>query len=575
MTWLSRCGLMALMSVAAYCAAPAYRARGDEIQYPGQDYAKLDTFEALNIEEADKLFIKRDYTGAYAAYKAYSFEFTKSKALPYVLLRMARCLHLLGKRNEAIRHYQDVVDYFPDAVRYAAAALFHQGECHGQNGETDKQIAVWARMVKDEGYATQPNSGSALAFLAQAMEKLGKFEEAVGYNWRTAVNFQQSNPQAATVARHAVQYHYVVRRPNHEKMKAFYIAANGFGGGNWANVDDPQEDARYWSSILAVVENAQENREEAARYWGAAMGDRFADNDSLRKQWFDVMQIHEKDRAKWTARMEKQFAAKPVSVARVLQWCEYYGVDPKLRAEFFARNGAALAGGLKLAEKLGVMERLRQLRMDEEAKALIRATSLQGLSDEEIRSLVFFAANYQGEEEVVRNLSRIKDPTFAAKCRFDYYSRHLGNNRQLAEKALVEVPVLKKDPKYAGPGLSWSEGELLRWLGRFEEAIKAYQAANRQPDSTWMVAECQVALKQYGEAIKNVQGLEMVGGAVAAQACLKVADIYRVSGDKAREIEQLRLVLRRYPKSGESSAAHQRLEAYGVKLVGGEAKAEE
>jgi TolA-binding protein len=111
-------------------------------------------------------------------------------------------------------------------------------------------------------------------------------------------------------------------------------------------------------------------------------------------------------------------------------------------------------------------------------------------------------------------------------------------------------------------------------LGRIEEAIKAYQAANRQPDTTWVVTDCLVALKRYPEAIKNVQGLESVGGAVAAQVCLKVADILRISGDKAKEIEQLRLVLRRYPKSGESSAAHQRLESYGVKIIGGEAKAE-
>jgi len=54
-----------------------------------------------------------------------------------------------------------------------------------------------------------------------------------------------------------------------------------------------------------------------------------------------------------------------------------------------------------------------------------------------------------------------------------------------------------------------------------------------------------------------------------------VADIYRISGDKGKEVDQLRVVLRRYPKSGESSVAHERLEGYGVKLVGGEAEAEE
>ena len=54
-----------------------------------------------------------------------------------------------------------------------------------------------------------------------------------------------------------------------------------------------------------------------------------------------------------------------------------------------------------------------------------------------------------------------------------------------------------------------------------------------------------------------------------------MADIYRISGDKGKEVTQLRLVLVRYPKSGQSSEAHNRLESYGVALTGGEAEAED
>ena len=145
-----------LCPMSAWCQDVA----GQEILYPGDAFAKLDTFEGLNLEDADKLYGKGDFKGAYAAYKAYSFEFPKSKAMPYVLLRMGRCLHKLDKRNAAVTAYQDVVDYFPDDVRYAAAALYHIGECHGQNGDEAKRTAVWARMVKDDGYVTQPNSAA-------------------------------------------------------------------------------------------------------------------------------------------------------------------------------------------------------------------------------------------------------------------------------------------------------------------------------------------------------------------------------------------------------------------------------
>jgi predicted GTPase len=82
-------------------------------------------------------------------------------------------------------------------------------------------------------------------------------------------------------------------------------------------------------------------------------------------------------------------------------------------------------------------------------------------------------------------------------------------------------------------------------------------------------------MKQYPKAIKTVKDLEALGGSVASRASLKAADIYKISGDKGKEVAQLRNVLRNYPKSGESSEAHNRLEAYGVALVGGEAKADE
>lgn len=550
---------------------------GQEISYPGEAFAKLDTFEGLNLEDADKLYIKKDYKGAYAAYKAYSFEFAKSKSLPYVLLRMGRCLHQLDKRNEAIKAYQDVVDYFPDDVLYAAAALYYIGECHGQNGDDNKKLAVWARLVKDDDYLGQPNSGTALAYLGTAMEKLGKFEEATEYRWRTAVAFLQTNPEAAQVARRAVIAHYVTRNPNHEKLKEFYVAASGFDG-QGRKTDAPQDDPRYWHIVLHTaleMEGKTEDKQSVCSYWSAKMGDRFEDDDTLRKRWFDVQLVQEKDTAAWAKRMEKQFAQKPATIGRVMQWCEYYSREPKRRSAFFAQQSKAVTANLKFTEKMSLMDQLRRLNMDEEVQSMIRMFSLQGLSDEEIRTYAFFVASYQGEEEVLRLLARMKDSMNATKARFDYYFARTHRNRPFQEKALAEIPALKKEPKYAGPDLLWTEAELLQGLGRYEEAIKAYQSANRQPGSTWGVTDCLVALKRYPEAIRNVQGLESVGGAVAAQACFRVADIYRVSGDKGKEVDQLRLVLRRYPKSPESSPAHQRLEGYGVKIIGGEAKAEE
>lgn len=549
---------------------------GQEITLPADDYKMLDTFEALNLEDADKLYNKKDYKGAFAAYRAYSFEFPKSQATPYVLLRMGRCLHLLEKRNAAIKAYQDVVDYFPDSVRYAAAALFHIGQCHGQNGDDGKQTAVWARMVKDNDYVTQPNSGTALTHLGKAMEKLGKHEEATEYHWRTAVNFLKSNPKAAADARNAVRFHYTVRRPNHEKLSQFYIEASDYDG-RGRNKDNANEDPLYWSTVLSTVlrEAKGEQLQQAAAYWTSKLGTRFPQDDDLRKLWIDAQYAHEKDRKLWQDRLKQLYDAKPASIGRVMQWCRYYSPLPKVRSEFFAKEASPLLNGLDPDQRLKLLNDLRGQRMDDEIRVVMRGFDTRGLEDEAIARFVNFAANYETEDVILRHINRIKDPLFATKTRFDYYQRRSNRNKPFMEKALAEIPELKKSPKYAGQRLSWVEGELLQGLGRYEEAIKAYRSSNRQPDSTWAVAECLKRMKQYPEAIKSLREIESVGGKTASRASLEIAKVHRSAGDKAREVDQLRVVLRRYPKSSESSEAHRTLENYGVALVGGESEAQD
>tara|TARA_B110000908_G_scaffold117283_1_gene137444 strand:- start:142 stop:1881 length:1740 start_codon:yes stop_codon:yes gene_type:complete len=570
--------LLLVLQASAINVASAMRA-GDEIIYPPKEFAKLDTFEGLNLEDADKLYKKKDYKGAYAAYKAYSFEFVKSKALPYVLLRMGRCLHMIDKRHAAIKAYQDVVDYFPDDVSYAAGALFYIGQCHQQNGDTAKQNAVWARMVKDDDYVAQPNSGTALAYLGGAMAKLGKFEEAAEYHWRTAVAFSKTNHQAAALARSAVINHFVTRSSNDDKLKEFYVEAGGFDGRGQKS-DQPDEDKRYWTTVLKTAQDMksaeQDKREKVARYWSAKMGDRFADNDGLRKQWIDLQNVYEKDTKSWLARLEKQYKLQPAVLARVLKWCGYYSADVKMRSAFFASQSKPFLAGMKTVEKMKLMGDLRHpLRMYEESRTVMRSVSTQGLNDEEIKKLTNFAAYYEPEEFVLRYFARMKDKTFASKSRFDYYNARTHKNKPFMEKALAEIPLLRKAPKYAGQALILSQARLLQKLGRYEEGIKAYRGANKQPESTWGVTDCMVALKQYPQAVKTVQGLESVGGGIASAASLRIAEIYRISGNKGKEVQQLRMVLQRYPKSGESSEAHNRLEKYGVALTGGESTAEE
>jgi len=271
--------------------------------------------------------------------------------------------------------------------------------------------------------------------------------------------------------------------------------------------------------------------------------------------------------------METQFKLKSVAVDRVKQWLTWYARDRKARADFYAKYGQPLVGSLMTTDKISLMGHLRHPHgMHDEAQAVLQTVRTDGLDDAALKSLASFAAIYQGEDAFLRYIAKIKDSLFANRARFDFYYRLSPRNGEMQKKALAELPTLRKSPEHAQQ-IVWPNATLLQWQGQYEEAIKLYQLANQQPKSTWAVIDCRVALKQIDQAIKLTRELEALGGSVAATACLKAADIYRSSGDKKKEVQQLQLVLRRYPKSGQSSQAHDRLESYGVKIIGGEAEA--
>ena len=549
----------------------------DEIQYPSKDFAKLDTFEAVAVEDADKLFNKKDYPGAYAAYKAYSIEFAQGRALPYVLLRMGRCLHLAGKRNTAIKAYQDVVDYFPNDVAYAAGAMYYIGQCHMQNGNDDKALSVWAKMVKDKDYVGQANSGSALIALADAMQKRGDHGEAAEYQWRTAVTFRKSNQNAAREAVGEVVYHYAVRSPNHQTLSEFYEQVGSFHH-QQRKVESAEESQNYWQHVLGVVLGAKledAKRVQVCQYWDAQMGDRFADNDALRVAWFNTRLGHDKDAAAWAKRMNEQFMRVPTTVDRVKKWLSYFGPSEKARDAFYEKHGKPLVKSLDTKEQMSLVRHLRHpYRMHKQASEVLTAISTNGMSDEMIRDYAWNVADYQGEDAFLRAVAKMKDSDAAARARFDWYYSKSHRNGEMQQKALAEVPVLSKSPDHS-QAIVWNHAQLMEWQGEFEQAIKLYRSANRQPHSTWAVIDCYIKMKQYPKAVQLCKELESIGGGTASQACLRAADIYKTAGDKGKEVQQLQLVLRRYPKSSQSSEAHRRLESYGVKLIGGESKAEE
>src|SRR4051794_13731903 len=120
MRLVSHFTLALVVAVLTVCASAARtRAQVEVVKLTDEEFAKLDTFEAHTLAKADKVFNEKNWKQAGAEYDSFLLEFSKSPATPYALLRKARCLHLDGKRYEAIKEYTEVLDYFPNAIKFA------------------------------------------------------------------------------------------------------------------------------------------------------------------------------------------------------------------------------------------------------------------------------------------------------------------------------------------------------------------------------------------------------------------------------------------------------------------------
>jgi TolA-binding protein len=151
-----------------------------EVSLTDADFKKLDAFEATILGKADKHFAKKEpheYELAADAYNSFVVKYPKSKAVPYALVRKGRSLQFVGKRNQAIRVYREVLDYFPDSNANAVPALLYLAQCHYLNKNAKEATKAIAQLRANYGKHEAAACGTFL--LAQMQADGGKIDEAL------------------------------------------------------------------------------------------------------------------------------------------------------------------------------------------------------------------------------------------------------------------------------------------------------------------------------------------------------------------------------------------------------------
>ena len=83
------------------------------------------------------------------------------------------------------------------------------------------------------------------------------------------------------------------------------------------------------------------------------------------------------------------------------------------------------------------------------------------------------------------------------------------------------------------------------------------------------------ALGRLNQAINQLQEVEQFFPPHASEAALKIADYYNSAAIKKKYVSSLFAIMTKYPKSSQSSVAHDRLEKMGYRTGGGVKNAED
>lgn len=556
--------LVLVLQFALAASAPA-----QEATLSTEAFARLDPFEATQLQRGDRTFAQKNWRQAAAEYAAFAQEFPNSTATPYVLFRRARALHQDGKRFEAIKQYMQVVEEHPDPPQFAAASLFQVGQSHVDNGDTDKAIAVWSKLADQPALAKQPVAAATVYRLAELLEPKDA-ARAQKYFQQVAMDFRNGNPDVARKAIEQAIPFFVRTKPDEPALRSFYEKVRSFEHNPAKLPDDLTQDRLYWQRVREQVRRLgdfkPEQKDERARYykyWASVMQGKRADDDDFQIDLADFHRIANGDTNAWTQRLDQIFKAsqKPEDYDRVVKWIALFAADRKKVEEYYGRlNFDKMAIGDLINLYLIANDQIKNREM---ARSVFAKIPLKQLTDE------------QKTQQLLHHLHNRDDKLYADTCAaFDdqelgkYRLMHFHHSRNENDKGVQIAQQIQSDPRFAQDVL-YRKGEMLQRMNKFDDAITAYRAADNPPANLFRISECLTAQGKIDAAVAQLREIENFFRPQAPSAALRIAHFYKNSNQKDRYVAALRGVLAKYPESSESRNAHLELEAMGITKLGG------
>ncbi len=553
-----------------------------EWQLSATRYMGMNAFERAQYTKAKKQCEAKQYRAAAAEFEKFKIQFDDSDYIPYVVLMRGYCLHKAKERGQAIKVYNEVMDYFPDKIEEASAALYYLGLAQFENGDEKKGILALKEMAEDEDYSKHPLAAHALTQLANNHMRNKEPEQALKY-WQQAVNdFGTTN--MTKVLRHGLH----VKDPNvggpevaRLRIAAYCLQEQQMSSyDKWMSTSKNSQDPKHRRGIADYAHAVAVNgwihtspRELWARYYDFNRK-RLPADKQLYWDWFKAQKTwYAQDEALW------RYYEQALYFCTVLFRGEH-GQAAHNDTAAIATDALAFIKTVKESEKALKMYSVLVPKAPKnivndairQAVALVVLTKDPEKADAQYAKLAA-AVGLSGELSLAVSLTgRMKDRLKAGWAVVGI----MGTAQKWAEAAakLEELEGMGDDANKRHAQHSRAT-MYQHHMGEYEKALKLYQVISEPPDTLWRIAECYSSLKKRDEAIRVLTEIQSSFSDQAAQALWTKASYYRTWGNGKYAIGSARQLLKAYPKTSWSARAHEMLEAYGVKTGGGVVDGEE
>lgn len=534
--------LWALIGLMLVLAAPLPAHAQSLHEMPVERWATLREAERYQMKIAEEYFRQSNWKAAASEYEKFISLHEDSSAAPYAHLKWSLCQVNLRKLNTAIKDgFQSVIDYWPDSPDAVAAAYFI-GRTYKEMGEPKPAKKAYAAVL-----ATYRQH--LVATLARVdLVDLARIENDTPRRvalWRELV-FDTARDDAVRP--------YCETASRELAAHCFLNAAFAEGVSSLATTCTEEQLAPqvvyYAQGPISQLTGQAETK---------AAGEKVADQAVswlLERVPGDLSDPQQKTLARqlWYYIADVNSAARRVDkVPEVYQQIlGKYGADD----DTLGRFGAWLRS---------------QGRHNEARETYARFENKAG-------GLANVATSFREEQkwgDAIQVYQRLvaDDPDHAAD--WQGLAAYTFRQAQKPDEAVaIYTQLLVSDAQRAN-AWQFEIGNTYRDFGRYQEAIAAYRQCENFPDCYWQMAGCHRGLAEWGEAISLYQQILAGFEAWAPQSLLQIGYTYEQAGEKERAIKAFQQVCKKFPKTGQASEAHVRLnEQYGIRVTLGGDKQE-